>query len=134
MVYSMVRSLLTGVSIGYDAAARSRGNFLTRYNHRRLEALQSHLAALEERRQALDTLILTVRKALDAEQGGIPMPDHEKFECFKQTLIQENEAAYGPELRARYGGGTIDAANDLFMSRSRGAARRKAAQPGTALS
>ena len=47
------------------------------------------------------------------------MPDHKKFECFKQTLIQENEAAYGPELRARYGGGTIDAANDLFMSRSR---------------
>lgn len=86
---------------------------------RRLEALQSHLAALEERRQALDALILTVRKALDAEQGGIPMPDHKKFECFKQTLIQENEAAYGPELRARYGGGTIDAANDLFMSRSR---------------
>ena len=97
---------------------------------RRQEALQSHLAALEEQRRALDTLILTVRKALDAEQGGIPMQDHEKFECFKQTLIQENEAAYGPELRARYGGGTIDAANDLFMSRSRQEKLEAAVQAG----
>lgn len=85
----------------------------------RREALQSHLAALEERRRELDALILTVRKTLDAEQGGIPMSDKEKFECFKQKAVQENEAAYGPEVRARYGGEAMDEANARFMGRSR---------------
>ena len=39
------------------------------------------------------------------------MPDTDKFECFKQDMIQKNEAQYGPELRARYGDALVDRAN-----------------------
>ena len=75
----------------------------------RRTALQSHLTELKDRRGRLDALILTVQKTLDAEQGGNRMPDTDKFECFKQDMIQKNEAQYGPELRARYGDALVDA-------------------------
>lgn len=77
----------------------------------RRTALQSHLTELKECRGRLDALILTVQKTLDAEQGGNRMPDTDKFECFKQDMIQKNEARYGPELRARYGDALVDRAN-----------------------
>ena len=77
----------------------------------RRTALQSHLTELKDRRGRLDALILTVQKTLDAEQGGNRMPDTDKFECFKQDMIQKNEAQYGPELRARYGDALVDRAN-----------------------
>ena len=71
-------------------------------------ALQSHLAALEARRTRLDALILTVKKTL---KGASMMSDLEKFECFKQKVIRENEETYGAEVRARYGNEVMDRAN-----------------------
>ena len=71
-------------------------------------ALQSHLAALEARRIRLDALILTVKKTL---KGDSVMSDLEKFECFKQKVIRENEETYGAEVRARYGNEVMDRAN-----------------------
>lgn len=71
-------------------------------------ALQSHLAALEARRTRLDALILTVKKTL---KGASIMSDLEKFECFKQKVIRENEETYGAEVRARYGNEVMDRAN-----------------------
>lgn len=70
-------------------------------------ALQSHLAALEARRTRLDALILTVKKTL---KGASMMSDLEKFECFKQKVIRENEETYGAEVRARYGNEVMDRA------------------------
>lgn len=35
----------------------------------------------------------------------------EKFEGFKQKLIDENEARYGKEVREKYGNETVDASN-----------------------
>ena len=71
-------------------------------------ALQSHLAALEARRARLDALILTVKKTL---KGASMMSDLEKFECFKQKVIRENEETYGAEVCARYGNEVMDRAN-----------------------
>ncbi len=82
----------------------------------RQAALQSHLSALEAQRDRLDSLILTVRKTLDAEQGGTTMSDLEKFECFKQNVITRNEETYGAEVRARYGDAAVDAANARVLS------------------
>ena len=82
-------------------------------------ALQSHLVELEARRERLDALILTVRKTLDAQQGGITMSDPEKFKCFKSRIIEENEARYGAEVRAKYGGDALDEANARLMGASR---------------
>jgi hypothetical protein len=39
------------------------------------------------------------------------MSDHEKFEGFKQTLIDENEQKYGEEIRSKYGDQAIDESN-----------------------
>jgi len=39
------------------------------------------------------------------------MSDKEKFEGFKQNLIDENERQYGAEVRAKYGDGAVDESN-----------------------
>jgi hypothetical protein len=39
------------------------------------------------------------------------MKDKEKFEGFKQNLIDENETKYGDEIRRKFGNASIDASN-----------------------
>lgn len=77
----------------------------------RKAALEDHLSQLCEKRTQLDTLIQTVQATLSAMKGELTMQDSEKFEGFKRSLIRKNEAAYGQEVRARYGDDAADAAN-----------------------
>jgi len=44
-------------------------------------------------------------------KGEIPMTDNEKFEGFKQSLIDENEKQYGSEIREKYGDKAIEESN-----------------------
>ena len=44
-------------------------------------------------------------------KGEIEMIDTEKFEGFKQKLIDDNERQYGDEIRAEYGDNAIDGSN-----------------------
>ena len=81
---------------------------LERPDFDRQAALQSHLSALEARRAQLDALILTVKQTL---KGADTMSDAEKFDCFKQNVIKENEALHGAEVRAKYGDTAMDQAN-----------------------
>jgi hypothetical protein len=39
------------------------------------------------------------------------MSNQEKFEGFKQALIDENEQKYGDEIRAKYGNAVVDESN-----------------------
>ena len=39
------------------------------------------------------------------------MTDNEKFEGFKQSLVEENEKKYGAEIRSKYGDSAIDESN-----------------------
>jgi hypothetical protein len=48
---------------------------------------------------------------LAQKEGTLPMSDKQKFEGFKQKLIDENEMKYGEEIRAKYGSDQIDKAN-----------------------
>lgn len=82
----------------------------------RLEALQSHMAELRRRRDRLDGLILTLKKTIEEEQGGIPMNDKERFEAFKRRAVEENEARYGKEVRDKYGDTAADRANACILS------------------
>ncbi len=75
------------------------------------KALQSHLTALLQKRDRLEALILTVGKTIDTMKGGVTMSDKEKFEGFKQNLIDENEQSYGKEVREKFGDEAIDASN-----------------------
>lgn len=82
----------------------------------RLAALQSHLAALEARRQRLDALILTVEKTIDEAKGGTPMSDKEKFEAFKRRAVEANEERYGKEVREKYGDKAAEGSNAKLLS------------------
>lgn len=86
----------------------------------RLAALRAHRAALLARRDALDSLLSTLDKTIEQEKGGVSMQDTEKFACFKQALVQKNEAQYGAEARKAHGKEAVDAANARLMGLSEG--------------
>ncbi|MDR2559809.1 MAG: MerR family transcriptional regulator [Oscillospiraceae bacterium] len=74
-------------------------------------AFTEHLSMLQNKRERLDTLILNVTKSITAMKGEITMSNQEKFEGFKQALIDENEQKYGEEVRAKYGDAVVDESN-----------------------
>lgn len=75
------------------------------------KALEKHLAALQNKRRQLDTLIANLEKSISAKKGETEMSNKEKFEGFKQNMIAENEQRYGDEVRAAYGDAAVDASN-----------------------
>lgn len=78
-------------------------------------ALETHLATLRSRRMDLERLIRTVEKTIAAAKGESTMSDAEKFEGFKRDLVASNEAAFGAEIRQRYGEETVARSNAQFM-------------------
>ena len=74
-------------------------------------AFAHHLSALQNKRERLDKLILNLTRSIAAMKGDSVMSDQEKFEGFKQKLIDENEQTYGEEVRAKYGDKAVDASN-----------------------
>lgn len=83
------------------------------------DALKSHLKALTEKRNQLDTMIAKVEKLIDAEKRGICVSDEEKFAAFKQELIDENEKKYGKEIREKYGDEAVDKSNEKLKEMSK---------------
>lgn len=79
-------------------------------------ALENHLAALNRKREQLDLLIANVQKTIAAMKGEAIMSDNEKFEGFKQNLLDENEKKYGAEVREKYGESVVEASNGKFMA------------------
>ena len=78
----------------------------------RHKALIQHRQKLLEKRQQLNLLISNVDKTIASIEGRIIMSDKEKFEAFKQKLIDDNEKKYGKEIRERYGNESIDTTNN----------------------
>ena len=74
-------------------------------------ALERHLDALRRERERLDALIRNVTSTISTLKGETVMNDKEKFEGLKEKLAAENEAAYGAELRERFGDQMVDASN-----------------------
>lgn len=85
----------------------------------REQVFVSHLSTLQSKRARLDRLILTVQKSISAMRGEHTMSNQEKFEGFKQKLIEENEQKYGAEIRAKYGAETIDVSNAKLQGLSK---------------
>jgi DNA-binding transcriptional MerR regulator len=76
------------------------------------KALREHRDKLLEKRQQLDLLIANVEKTISAAERGIKMSDQEKFEGFKQKLIDDNEKKYGKEVREKYGDDAVNKSNN----------------------
>ncbi|MDF2840549.1 MAG: transcriptional regulator, MerR family protein, partial [Clostridia bacterium] len=66
-------------------------------------ALREHREKLLEKKEQLDLLIANVDKTIALTEGRIKMTDKEKFEGFKQKMIDDNEKKYGAEIREKYG-------------------------------
>jgi len=94
-----------GMSLSDIKTALSASDF------ERLSALGEHLQMLNVKRNQINTLIQNVEKSIQAMKGEIKMSDKEKFEGFKQKMIDKNEEKYGTEIRTKYGDDVIDASN-----------------------
>ncbi|BCZ45289.1 MerR family transcriptional regulator [Clostridium gelidum] len=73
--------------------------------------LKEHREKLLAKRNQLDILIANVNQTIAESEGRIIMSDNEKFEGFKQKLIDDNEKKYGAEIRGKYGDNAIDSSN-----------------------
>ncbi|MDD3840784.1 MAG: MerR family transcriptional regulator [Clostridia bacterium] len=77
----------------------------------RTKSLKEHRKKLIEKRKQLDLLIANVDKTIASIEGGVKMMDEEKFEGFKEKIINDNEKDYGKEIREKYGNNIIDKSN-----------------------
>ncbi|SMF90869.1 DNA-binding transcriptional regulator, MerR family [Paenibacillus uliginis N3/975] len=76
-----------------------------------VHALKQHREQLQNKRRQLDLLIVNVDKTIASAEGRIMMSDQEKFEGFKQKMIDDNEKKYGKEIREKYGDDTVNQSN-----------------------
>ena len=82
------------------------------------KALGDHRKKLLEKRVQLDKLISNVDKTIALTEGRIKMEDKEKFEGFKQKIIDENEEKYGAEIREKYGKEKVENYNQKVKNMS----------------
>ncbi|MBC1565838.1 MerR family transcriptional regulator [Listeria booriae] len=75
------------------------------------EALKTHRTQLLDKRKQLDELIRNVEKSIAHSERRITMTNQEKFEGFKQKMIDENEEKHGTEIREKYGDDKINKSN-----------------------
>ncbi len=80
-----------------------------------IAALQGHLSALKAKKEQIELLITNVEKTIAASKGEITMSNKEKFEGFKQKMLDENEKQYGKEIREKFGDAIVDASNAKMM-------------------
>ncbi|MFA9398620.1 MAG: MerR family transcriptional regulator [Clostridiaceae bacterium] len=84
-----------------------------------VDALTEHHRKLLDKKKQLESLIANVEKTIAVTEGRIIMSDKEKFEGFKQKLIDDNELKYGKEIREKYGEGTINRFNKKMKNTSK---------------
>ncbi|TDK56255.1 MerR family transcriptional regulator [Bacillus salipaludis] len=75
------------------------------------QALREHREKLLEKRAQLEVLIANVEKTIALSEGRIDMSDQEKFEGFKQKMIDDNEKKFGEEVRQKYGNDAVEKSN-----------------------
>lgn len=83
------------------------------------KALADHREKLLTKREHLDQLIANVEKTLAYKEGRLDMSNDEKFEAFKDKLIEENEKKYGDEIREKYGEEQVEKSNQKFKKMSK---------------
>ena len=83
------------------------------------KVLLRHRKLLQQRIDRLNGLLGTLDQTLLAMKGKLIMSDKEKFECFKQEMVDNNEKQYGEEARRKYGDSAVDASNQKIKGLSR---------------
>jgi len=80
-----------------------------------IAALQGHLSALKSKKEQIELLITNLEKTIATSKGEITMSNKEKFEGFKQKMLDENEKQYGKEIREKFGDAVVDASHANMM-------------------
>jgi DNA-binding transcriptional MerR regulator len=80
------------------------------------KALSEHREQLLDKRVQLDRLIANVEKTINFNEGRIMMTDKEKFEGFKQKMVEDNENKYGKEIREKYGDDAVNKSNQKVLN------------------
>ena len=68
-----------------------------------LDSLRHHQQALLQKQQRVNKLLETIKLTIQSIEEGTNMTNEQKFEAFKQQLIDENEKNYGKEIREKHG-------------------------------
>lgn len=84
-----------------------------------VNALKEHRESLLEKREQLNLLILNIDKTIALTEGRINMTDKEKFDGFKQKLVDDNEKKYGKEIRKKYGEEVVNKSNNKVKGMSK---------------
>lgn len=79
-------------------------------------ALSEHREQLLDKRLQLDRLIANVEKTIASNEGRITMTDKEKFEGFKQKMVEDNELKFGKEIREKYGDDAVNKSNQKVLN------------------
>ncbi|MDR6548970.1 MerR family transcriptional regulator [Paenibacillus qinlingensis] len=79
-------------------------------------ALKDHREQLLDKRKQLDILIANVEHTIASKEGRITMSNDQKFEGFKQKLIEDNEKQYGKEIREKYGDEQVNKSNQKLKN------------------
>ncbi|HBW38285.1 MerR family transcriptional regulator [Desulfosporosinus sp. BICA1-9] len=101
-----------------DVSLESIKDIVTAPSFNGVQALREHREKLLDKREQLETLISNVEKTIVLTEGRINMKDKEKFEGFKQKLVDDNEAKYGKEIREKYGNETVNKSNQKVKGMS----------------
>ncbi|MFF5994155.1 MerR family transcriptional regulator [Lysinibacillus sp. KU-BSD001] len=81
-----------------------------------LESLRYHQRTLQQKQRHITELLETVIMTIQSIEEGITMSNEQKFEVFKQQLIDENEAKYGAEIREKYENESVKASYGMVKN------------------
>lgn len=82
-------------------------------------ALYEHKENLLKRKNKIDIMLKTIDKTIRSLEGEYVMNNNEKFECFKDGLLKQNEDKYGKEIREKYGDDKVDESYKIFKNLSK---------------
>lgn len=83
-------------------------NIITNPKFDHIASLKEHLSKLENSKINLEVLINNVKNTILSKEGDVIMSDKQKFEGFKNKMIEENEEKYGEEIREKYGNDEVN--------------------------
>lgn len=75
-----------------------------------LKSLRQHQKALLQKKHYIMGLLETVEMSIQSIEEGLTMTNEQKFEGFKQQMIDDNELNFGKEIRGKYGEDSVLAA------------------------
>lgn len=102
-----------------DVDLESIKKIITSPSFNETKALEDHREKLLTKRDQLNQLISNVEKTLAYKEGRVHMSNDEKFEAFKEKMIEENEKNYGDEIRAKYGEEQVEKSNQQLKNMSK---------------